>query len=136
MNEESISLAINVAKPFTVHIPRGRLMQIVDNLVRNSEYWLQVPAAQSKVKAPTITIEVSKPMISVFDNGLGVKAEIEDRLFGMFVSDKPKDTGRGLGLFITREILLRYGCDVTLADARNAHGRRYRFDIDLAAVTQ
>lgn len=81
-------------------------------------------------------IEVSKPIISVFDNGIGVKTEIEDRIFGMFVSDKPKETGRGLGLFITREILLRYGCDVTLSDARNAHGRRYRFDIDLAAVTQ
>lgn len=136
MTDEHISLAVNVAKPFTVHIPRGRLMQVVDNLVRNSEYWLQVPASQSTVKKPKITIDVSKPIISIFDNGLGVKTEIEDRLFGMFVSDKPKDTGRGLGLFITREILLRYGCDVTLSDARNAHGRRYRFDIDLAAVTQ
>ncbi|MBR1290164.1 ATP-binding protein [Bradyrhizobium ottawaense] len=136
MLDENIALAVNVAKPFTVHIPRGRLMQIVDNLVRNSEYWLQVPAAQSTVKAPTITIEVSKPTISVFDNGIGVKTEIEDRIFGMFVSDKPKDTGRGLGLFITREILLRYGCDVALSEARNAHGRRYRFDIDLASVTQ
>ena len=136
MADQQISLTVNLTKPFTVHLPRGRLMQVVDNLVRNSEYWLQVPASQSTVKRPKITIDVSKPVISVFDNGLGVKTEIEDRLFGMFVSDKPKDTGRGLGLFITREILLRYGCDVTLSDARNAHGRRYRFDIDLTAVTQ
>jgi len=73
MTDERISLAVNVAKAFTVHIPRGRLMQVVDNLVRNSEYWLQVPASQSTVKKPKITIDVSKPVISIFDNGLGVK---------------------------------------------------------------
>jgi signal transduction histidine kinase len=136
MEEEKITLAVNAANPFTAHMPRGRIMQVVDNLVRNSEYWLKTPLARSTISNPKITVELSKPNISVFDNGLGVKPEIEDRIFGMFVSDKPKETGRGLGLFITREILLRYGCDISLSELRNSHGRRYRFDIDLTSVMQ
>jgi signal transduction histidine kinase len=136
LSEEKIKLIVDIKRSFSVHFPRGRLMQVIDNLVRNSEYWLRVPLARHAVSRPQITIQVSKPIISVWDNGIGIKPEIEDRIFDMFVSDKPRETGRGLGLYITREILLRYGCEITLADARNTHDRRYRFDIDLTSISQ
>jgi C4-dicarboxylate-specific signal transduction histidine kinase len=109
-------------------------MQVVDNLVRNSEYWLQVPAAKRKVSSPQVTIEIRKPLLVVSDNGLGVRPELEGRVFEMFVSDKPKEFGRGLGLFITREILMRYGCDISLAEGVNSDGRRFCFVIDLSAA--
>src|SRR4029077_10880604 len=98
LDQSRVRLCIKAIRPFTVQIPRGRLMQVIDNLVRNSEYWLRVPFAQRAVKAPEITIEIAKPCISVWDNGIGIKPEIEDRIFEMFVTDKPKETGRGLGL--------------------------------------
>ena len=136
LSEEQIKLNVDVKRAFSVHFPRGRLMQVIDNLVRNSEYWLHTPLARKAVAKPQITIQVAKPIISVWDNGIGVKPEIEDRIFEMFVSDKPRETGRGLGLYITREILIRYGCEITLADNRNPHDRRYRFDIDLSSIAQ
>jgi signal transduction histidine kinase len=136
LSDEQINLNVDVKRAFSVHFPRGRLMQVIDNLVRNSEYWLRTPLARKAVPKPQITIQVAKPIISIWDNGIGVKPEIEDRVFDMFVSDKPRETGRGLGLYITREILLRYGCEITLADHRNTHDRRYRFDIDLSPIAQ
>jgi signal transduction histidine kinase len=136
VGDEQIKLNVDVKRAFSVHFPRGRLMQVIDNLVRNSEYWLRTPLARKAVPKPQITIQVAKPIISIWDNGIGVKPEIEDRVFDMFVSDKPRETGRGLGLYITREILLRYGCEITLADHRNTHDRRYRFDIDLSPIAQ
>jgi signal transduction histidine kinase len=136
LSDEQIKLNVDVKRAFSVHFPRGRLMQVIDNLVRNSEYWLHTPLARKAVPKPQITIQVAKPTISVWDNGIGVKPEIEDRIFDMFVSDKPRETGRGLGLYITREILIRYGCEITLADDRNTHDRRYRFDIDLSSIAQ
>jgi C4-dicarboxylate-specific signal transduction histidine kinase len=134
MKEASIELDIVNRKPFHVQLPRGRLMQVVDNLVRNSEYWLQVPAAKRKVSSPQVKIEIGKPFLLISDHGLGIRPELEGRVFEMFVSDKPKDFGRGLGLFITREILMRYGCNISLADDTNSEGRRFRFVIDLSAV--
>jgi signal transduction histidine kinase len=136
LEENQIELKINLLSPFLVEIPRGRLMQVVDNLVRNSEYWLSVPLAKKSIANRQITIEIAKPYVSLSDNGFGIRPEIEDRIFAMFVSDKPKETGRGLGLFITREILLRYGCDITLSEYRNNQGRRFRFDIDLSAIAR
>jgi signal transduction histidine kinase len=134
LTDAGIKLDIITRKPFHAQLPRGRLMQVIDNLVRNSEYWLQVPAAKRKIASPQITIEIRKPLLVVADNGLGVRPELEGRLFEMFVSDKPKDFGRGLGLFITREILTRYGCDILLSDDTNSDGRRFRFVIDLSAA--
>jgi C4-dicarboxylate-specific signal transduction histidine kinase len=87
-----------------------------------------------KTPNPEITIELRKPMITVWDNGLGVKPELGNRIFDMFVTDKGKDDGRGLGLFITREILTRYGCDITLDEQANPHGRRFKFVVDLASA--
>ena len=136
LHENRVRLKVDLRKSFSVHLPRGRLMQVVDNLVRNSEYWLTTPLARKSVGNPLITVQVSKPKLSIWDNGIGIKPEIEDRIFGMFVSDKPKESGRGLGLYIAREILMRYGCDIMLAEERNAHDRRYRFDIDFSGVAQ
>jgi signal transduction histidine kinase len=134
MKEAEIGLNVMGGRTFHVQLPRGRLMQVIDNLVRNSEYWLKVPSAVRKTPKPEITIEIRKPTITVWDNGLGVKPELGNRIFEMFVTDKSKDDGRGLGLFITKEILLRYGCDIGLDEQINAHGRRYKFVVDLAAA--
>jgi signal transduction histidine kinase len=134
MKETGIELNVVGGRTFHVQLPRGRLMQVIDNLVRNSEYWLKVPSAVRKIPKPEITIEIRKPTIAVWDNGLGVKPELGNRIFEMFVTDKSKEDGRGLGLFITKEILMRYGCDIELDEQTNAYGRRFRFVVDLAAA--
>ncbi len=134
MKESGIALNVVGGRTFHVQLPRGRLMQVVDNLVRNSEYWLKVPSAVRKTPKPEITIEIRRPTITVWDNGLGVRPELGDRIFEMFVTDKDKSDGRGLGLFITREILMRYGCEISLDDETNAYERRFRFVVDLTAA--
>jgi signal transduction histidine kinase len=118
-------------RDFTVRMSRGRLLQVLENLTRNSEYWLrqstQTPHGQ-------ISFEISASHVVVSDSGPGVKAGVENALFEPFVSGKPAGQGRGLGLFISRQLLQRDGCDLILEPDRNAKGRRYRFAIDLQAV--
>jgi signal transduction histidine kinase len=131
-----IAPRIEVAKDATVVMNRGRLVQILDNLVRNSEYWLAEKDTSPAGAAPEIRIRIDAPRLVISDNGPGVRAGIEGRVFDIFVSDKPKTEGTGLGLFIVRELLQREGCSIVLLPERNAANRRYQFAIDLSGVVR
>ena len=125
-----IAAKVAVRNDVTVMMNRGRLLQVFDNLLRNSEYWLQ----QSKTSSPSIRIMVDEPNVAVWDNGAGVKDSLEETLFEPFVTDKPKGYGSGLGLFIVSQLLGRANCSIRLLSARNDAGRRYRFSIDFSGT--
>ena len=131
------NIGINVIKcksNFIVNVNRGKLTQVIDNIVINSEYWLLEAVRRDSMESPLLTMELSKPYIHIYDNGLGVEPGIEGQLFQPFVSTKPREIGRGLGLFISRQLLESVGCSLTLLFERNAFGRRYKFQIDLSGA--
>jgi signal transduction histidine kinase len=111
----------------TVRANRSRLIQVIDNLVRNSIYWLRRGEATGEVDRPKqINIRLTESGFTISDNGSGVDPRYEEVLFEMFVTAKPdRDGGQGLGLFIIKQLLLIDGCDVLLLNDRNEHGRRY-----------
>ena len=123
-------------KDFTIRMSRGRLLQVLENLARNSEYWLRQSALSARGAHGEISFEIAAPHIVVSDSGPGVKPGLENAIFEPFVSGKPGGQGRGLGLFISRQLLQRDGCDLVLEPDRNTKGRRYKFAVDLQAVEQ
>jgi two-component system nitrogen regulation sensor histidine kinase NtrY len=64
----------------------------------------------------TITVRLSTrgggPLLAVRDTGGGIPADVQDHLFTPFYSSK-RD-GRGIGLTLVREVLLRHGFDFSL----------------------
>jgi signal transduction histidine kinase len=126
-----IAVESNVIEDFKITFNRGRLMQILDNLVRNSEYWLRQHALTHENETLSITIEIRSPFITVWDSGPGVGKAVENTLFEMFVSDKPKGEATGLGLFIVRQLLQQENCEISLGSKRNRRGRRYQFTMDM-----
>jgi signal transduction histidine kinase len=123
----------DVASDFSVTINPGRLTQVLDNLVTNSEYWLEDHWGRGS-KEGRIKIEIAKPKLIYSDNGPGVHPNVEASLFELFVSGKPAGQGNGLGLFITRQLLERDNCTIFLDEERNRNERRYRFNINLSDV--
>lgn len=122
-----------VENDFAVTMNKGKFIQVMDNLINNSIYWLNV--YQNKISdKPTISIRVDNPWVYVEDNGLGVDPTIEEGLFEPFATRKPKGEGRGLGLFIVRQLLDNVGCEIFLDPIKNEHKRRYRFSINLSNV--
>ena len=113
---------------------KGKLIQVVDNLMLNSEYWLREAHDRGDVADPQITVRVDPPFVTVSDNGLGIDPGIEPYLFQPFVTTKPRKIGRGLGLFIVRELLDSSGCSISLSQDRNAFGRRFMFQLDLSGA--
>ena len=88
---------------------RGRLRQILHNLLRNAFEALEgrdggridVVSAQDKLgEAPAIRITVS-------DNGPGFPQEGRDQIFDPYVTSKPK--GTGLGLAIVKKMVEEHG---------------------------
>lgn len=109
---------------FSVQVSMGNLIVIFDNLVMNSEYWLDKNDVQNK----SIYFECSMGnIVRIWDSGLGISKEIENTLFEPFQT--MKRDGRGLGLYIVQELLALMGATIELLQERNSYGNRYKFEI-------
>lgn len=117
----------------SVRMNRSRLLQVIDNLVRNSMYWLRRAERIGTIPGEkSIEVGLTSSGFQIMDTGSGVDPRYEDSLFDMFVTGKPdRSSGQGLGLFIVRELLAIDGCEIELLEKRNEQGRRYVFSIDL-----
>jgi len=133
LEKRSISFEAVVASDFQVSMNKGKLIQVMDNLVLNSEYWVEVSAKQLGT-SPSVRVTIERPSIVVDDNGRGIEPAYEDTLFEPFVSAKPKGEGRGLGLFIATQLLELDGCTLRLLSERNMYGRRFRIAVGLEGV--
>ena len=119
---------------FAVNMNKGKLTQVFDNLVLNAEYWLSEAIRDGSVKNGKVTIVVDAPVVRVMDNGRGVEERVEESIFEPFVTTKRSGEGRGLGLFVARQLLDSESCEIVLLPDRNARGRRYVFEIDLSGA--
>lgn len=96
----------------------------------NSEYWLKEDIARSRRDSGKIVFEIDRPFLRIWDSGRGIDPAIEDALFQPFVSTKGKGVGRGLGLFIAKQLLDADGCHIGVLPQRNGSKRLYKFQID------
>lgn len=123
LREQGITLKrTRAADGLEVLAERNRLEQVVLNLLQNA---IQ---ALDGVAAPVIEIAVSvrsgKVTIKVGDNGPGVSAEVRDRLFTPFTTDK-RD-GLGLGLVISRDIVAGFGGELLHAPSPKSEGAVFK----------
>lgn len=132
---DQIVFDVVIANDFIINMSKGKLTQILDNLILNSEYWLKEKTKSDKNFKPKLVVEINQPFIRISDNGNGVDPAYEERLFQPFVTSKPKDVGRGLGLFIVQQLLDTVGADIILLGERNTQGNRYIFQINLSSIT-
>lgn len=128
----NIDVNIESEKDFCIVFNKGRFMQVFDNLINNSIYWLN--NKKEAKKESLISIRVDSPWIYFEDNGDGIDQSVSNTLFEPFVTRKPRGEGRGLGLFIIRQLLDTYKCDIVLDDSLNIYGNRYRFSLNFNEV--
>lgn len=139
LEREGISFEIRgEAGQAIAKINRGRLLAVLDNLIRNSVYWLRRGADVLDIKRPKrIRVEITTTGFSVADSGPGIEPNYEDSIFDMFISAKPAaERGQGLGLFISTQLLAADGCNISLSVDKNQDGRRYKFIVNLGPVMQ
>jgi signal transduction histidine kinase len=117
---------------------KGMIVQILENLISNSKYWLDMDAGKQSGKKSTISISLvpSPPTIVFEDNGPGIAQENRERVFRSFFSLKEKSKRRGLGLFIAQECANYVGGNLTLDPTPTSPtGRLNRFILELPLNT-
>ena len=113
---EPFQIVNSVAADQMVRADRQRLVQVVENLVRNS---LDALAAKPlNGEAPTVWIE-SRParervVLVVRDNGPGIKPQDVARVFDPFFTTKDVGKGMGLGLTVCQGIMQAFGGNISV----------------------
>ncbi|AYB35057.1 ATP-binding protein [Chryseolinea soli] len=76
---------------------------VITNLVENALVYSIMQHAEGASVAFRATIKDDQLQFSVRDNGIGVDASIQHRLFDMFFKGHPDSKGNGLGLYIVQK---------------------------------
>lgn len=109
---EELPIDVNIVEkdpPLVIKCPEAILLQLLINLMDNSVYWLK----SKRTKSPEIKIEIDgvKCQLIFSDNGPGVWSKDVNYIFDAFFTTKGLK-GRGLGLYIARQLLERYDYDI------------------------
>jgi two-component system sensor histidine kinase PhcS len=106
----------NVPAQLSLQADRQKLVQVVENLMRNSLDALAAKPANGE--PPTVWIEgrtaKDRCILTVRDNGPGIKPENLARVFDPFFTTKDVGKGMGLGLTVCQGIVQAYGGTITV----------------------
>lgn len=91
----------------------GFILQIFTNLIDNSIYWLGFVNGQKDI---LITVDGKNDSIYFSDSGIGIDDNIKQCVFDPFFTQKEIGKGRGLGLYIVRELLANYRGKITVSE--------------------
>ncbi|WP_018277465.1 ATP-binding protein [Teredinibacter turnerae] len=106
----------NVGTPLVASTTDAVLLQVLINLFDNAIYWLDV--TNIKDRKIEITLDGDNGVLIFSDNGPGIDKQEAPYIFEPFVSGKGIE-GRGLGLYIARQLLRRQDYDIDLADIKS-----------------
>ena len=108
---------VDVLRDFASDVPRidafpGELNQVWTNLIDNA---LDAMGETGTLRVSTRTAESGGVVVAVADTGPGMPADVRDRVFEPFFTTKGVGKGTGLGLDISRRIVVdRHGGDIAI----------------------
>ena len=109
-----LSFSVQGEGPFAIQGDRGRLTQVVDNLVSNAA---KFSSAESRVEICLVR-EGSDLLFTVQDHGPGISPEDQAKLFQPFAKASARPTAgersTGLGLSIVKRIVAAHGGEIRL----------------------
>ncbi len=114
---------------------RGMFIQVIENLISNSVYWLKqkLDMEPSFKPAITITVRTADKEVLFTDNGSGIDPADREDVFRPFFTRKPPGQGKGLGLYISRQIAEYHGATLDLDRAKDRQtGHLHTFILDLS----
>ena len=95
---------------------RERLILLWTHLLSNS-IWAVKGEGQIKILARVIENNIK---VSIEDNGVGISSDIQDKVFEPFYTTKKAGEGTGLGLYISKQVVLEHKGEVSF---QSSNGR-------------
>ncbi|THD60601.1 sensor histidine kinase [Phenylobacterium sp.] len=121
LDRHSIEVSVEtIGSPLVAKTTDAVLLQLLLNLFDNAAYWL---AAAPQPRTIEILLDGDQGTMTFADSGPGFREEDLAYVFEPFFSGKGED-GRGLGLYIARQLLERheYTIDIARSDQRILKG--------------
>lgn len=114
MEKAGISCIINEESPIPliVNCTDAVILQVFINLFDNSLYWLKTVGMDRRI---AININSKRRQVLFSDSGPGVRNDDAPYIFEPFYTKKGED-GKGLGLYIARQLLDRYNATIDLVN--------------------
>lgn len=131
-DEVILNEIINIDEPAIIQSDRTRIQIVLNNLISNSIKY------KHPTRKPQISISCSRSendaIVTVKDNGIGIKEEHLEKIFDMFYRTSDKSSGSGLGLYIVRETIKKLGGTVDVSSEVNS-GTTFTLAIPLSEAT-
>jgi len=110
----------------TVRVDKERMIEVVQNLVDNAIKF------SSKMREPDVEINyfmhTGSPVFYVRDNGIGIKKEFQQRIFGLFDKLNPDSEGTGVGLALVKRIIEVHGGNIWV-ESQEGTGTTFYFTV-------
>ena len=115
------SIQMRATRKFLNHRLRGypsTFYPVFVNLVDNASFWLR-----DQPEHRLITLDCDGEAMSVSDSGPGILAQDREAIFELGFTRKPG--GRGLGLYISRDVLKKAGFNLSVSDSLEDSGATF-----------
>jgi signal transduction histidine kinase len=130
LKSKNIQIQLRVDDRLAIKVNPAEIEQVILNLLNNAIQAL----ANSGTLLRRIAIEVAQSgqmvRLSISDNGGGVSAEFRPQLFELLSTTK--QSGMGLGLWLCKHIVTRYGGSIHYEDTLGS-GATFIFELPLAS---
>ena len=107
-----------------LNIDKSRIAQVLSNLLSNADKFTKNGDIIVKVAKLNQEKEIE---VKVIDNGQGIDKEIQPKLFQKFVTKS--DIGTGIGLYISKQIILAHGGRIWGKNNENGKGAEFGFNL-------
>lgn len=139
----SIQEEIQEGMPKLMVIPQD-ISRAVLNVMNNACYTVKERAGKEGADYnPSISVKVTLQQsgssdgelrIDITDNGMGMSQEVKDKIFENFFTTKPAGQGTGLGMGITKEIIIKNHNGKLLLESELNVGTTFSFVIPVKIV--
>jgi signal transduction histidine kinase len=130
LKSKNIQIQLRVDDRLAIYVNPAEIEQVILNLLNNAIQAL----ANSGTLLRRIAIEVTQSgqmvRLSISDNGGGVSTEFRPQLFELLSTTK--QSGMGLGLWLCKHVITRYGGSIQYEDAFGG-GATFVFELPLAS---
>ena len=130
LKSKNIQIQLRVDDRLAINVNPAEIEQVILNLLNNAIQAL----ANSGTLLRRIAIEVTQSgqmvRLSISDNGGGVSTEFRPQLFELLSTTK--QSGMGLGLWLCKHVITRYGGSIQYEDALGG-GATFVFELPLAS---
>jgi signal transduction histidine kinase len=116
-DELSLKDVIEVKKSSVLISDRTRIQIILNNLISNAIKYRHI-ARKPKIQIKCEHLN-SHAILTVEDNGMGIKDEHLNKIFDMFYRTNDQSSGSGLGLYIVKETVKKLGGEVNVRSEVN-----------------